>query len=281
VPSFVPAFATAAWRYRRITRQLNTDFWDTASDTAHSLYVGSYGRDTAAHGVSDLDVSFVLPVRLYHQYNGYQTNGQSALLQAVRLSIQNTYSASNTFGDGQVVVVAFNDNITFEILPVFETTDGVVWAYPNANNGGSWKSCNPRAEIAAIKSRNSATNGNLKCVCRMMRVWRDYCSVPISGMLIDTLSYQFIENYEHRDKSFLYHDFMARDFFEFLSKQDQQQTWWRAPGSGSYVARTGIFEHKARSAYLRSLEAIAYDASGNDWSRRQKWRDVFGSLYPA
>jgi hypothetical protein len=36
-------------RYKRITRQLNTDFWNTDSDTAHSLYVGSYGRDTAAN----------------------------------------------------------------------------------------------------------------------------------------------------------------------------------------------------------------------------------------
>ena len=26
-----------------------------------------------------------------------------------------------------------------------------------------------------------------------MRVWAGYCSVPISGMLIDTLAYQFIE----------------------------------------------------------------------------------------
>lgn len=36
-------------------------------------------------------------------------------------------------------------------------------------------------------------------------------------MLIDTLAYQFIENYVNRDKAFLYHDLMRRDFFEFLS----------------------------------------------------------------
>jgi hypothetical protein len=60
----------------------------------------------------------------------------------------------------------------------------------------------------------------------MMRIWRDYCSVPMSGALIDTLAYQFIENYQYRDKSFLYHDFMARDFFDFLSKQDEKQTVW-------------------------------------------------------
>jgi hypothetical protein len=46
-----------SYRYRRITRQLNTDFWNTNSDTSHSLYVGSYGRDTAAKGLSDLDMA--------------------------------------------------------------------------------------------------------------------------------------------------------------------------------------------------------------------------------
>src|SRR3954469_4634784 len=136
-------------RYKRITRQLNTDFWTTASETAHSLYVGSYGRDTAAKGVSDLDIAFILPNALYHQYHAYTTNGQSALLQAVKKSIRNTYSTSDSFGDGQVVVISFTDNIKFEILPVFESSDGQSWVYPNANSGGSWKSCNPRAEIAA------------------------------------------------------------------------------------------------------------------------------------
>jgi hypothetical protein len=43
--------SSISYRYRRITRQLNKDFWNTESETAHSLYVGSYGRDTAAKGV--------------------------------------------------------------------------------------------------------------------------------------------------------------------------------------------------------------------------------------
>jgi hypothetical protein len=113
-----------------------------------------------------------------------------------------------------------------------------------------------------------------------MRVWADHCAVPISGMLIDTLAYQFIENYEYRDKSFLYHDFMARDYFDYLYKQDEKQTVWRAPGSGSHVNRNGVFEHKARSACLRAVEAINYNDEKHTWSRRQKWREVFGTLYP-
>jgi hypothetical protein len=80
--------SSISYRYKRITRQLNTDFWNTDSDTAHSLYIGSYGRDTAAKGVSDLDIGFVLPNALYHRYNRHEGNGQSALLQVVKQSMQ-------------------------------------------------------------------------------------------------------------------------------------------------------------------------------------------------
>lgn len=205
--------SSISYRYRRITRQLNTDFWNTTSENAHSLYVGSYGRDTAAKGVSDLDIGFILPNAVYHRYNAYQGNGQSALLQEVKRSIQRTYRTSESFGDGQVVVINFDDGVTFEILPAFVNKNGESWTFPNANGGGNWRICNPRAEIAAIDIRSRATNRNLKYLCRMMRIWRDYNNVPLSGMQIDTFAYQFIENYAHREKSFLYHDYMVRDFF--------------------------------------------------------------------
>jgi hypothetical protein len=156
-----------SYRYKRIIRQLNTNFWNSDSETAHSMYTGSYGRDTAATGISDLDIGFILPNAVYHQYHGHVGNGQSALLQAVKTSIRNTYPTSDAFGDGQVVVISFTDNIKFEILPVFENKEGTSWTYPNANGGGAWRVCNPRAEILAIETRNKQTNSNLKRLCRM------------------------------------------------------------------------------------------------------------------
>jgi len=60
---------TIATRYGRLTRRLNTDFWTTTSDTAHSLYVGSYGRNTAIAGFSDVDMTFQLPYSGYERYD--------------------------------------------------------------------------------------------------------------------------------------------------------------------------------------------------------------------
>lgn len=43
-------------RYHRITKRLNCDFREIDNDNLYSLYVGSYGRDTAIH-VSDIDIN--------------------------------------------------------------------------------------------------------------------------------------------------------------------------------------------------------------------------------
>jgi hypothetical protein len=268
-----------SYRYTRITTQLNIDFWKTDSDTAHSLYVGSYGRDSAAVGISDLDVSFQLPNDIYHQYNAYQSNGQSALLQTVRASIQKTYANSYVGGDGQVVCLNFTDGIRFEILPVF-LNNANTFTFPDSNGGGTWKTCDPRSEMSAFTARNTLTNGNLKALCRMMRVWKKYHNVPISGMLIDTLAYNFIDTWGHKDKSFLYHDYLARDFFEHMSNTTPNQAYWRAPGSGSYVYSQGNFRTQAAASHADALRAIQYGTNGNDWSYRQTWRAIFGPTFP-
>lgn len=270
---------TISSRYKSITRRLNTDFRESDSDTAHSLYVGSYGRNTGIRGISDLDMIFEMPSSLYFQYDSHAGNGQSALLQAVRTSMRKTYSSSDVGADGQVVSVSFQDGITFEVVPVFWNKSDT-YTYPDSNDGGKWRTTNPRAEIEAIRSRNVICNNNLIPLCRMMRAWKDQWQVPIGGLLIDTLAYQFIESYTYRDKSYLYYDFFCRDFFRWMSEQDEKQEYWKAPGSGQYVFGKGLFQYKAKRCYNISLEAIAHDTAKEEWSAKKKWRDIFGTAYP-
>ena len=272
---------TISSRYKAITRRLNTDFWSTTSDTSHSLYVGSYGRNTAISGFSDLDMVFELPSHLYYQYDKHSGNGQSALLQEVRASMQRTYSSSSIGGDGQVVVVNFKDGITFEVVPVFSNNAGA-YTFPDSNGGGSWKTTNPRPEIAAIQTRNRLCNGNLILLCRMMRAWKRKWNVPIGGLLVDTLAYQFIDGWNHKDESYFYHDFMCREFFRFMKDQDRAQTFWKTPGSGQYVYRKDLFQWKAGRCYNISLEAIEHETADpkREWSAKQKWREIFGNSFP-
>ena len=272
---------TISSRYKTVTRRLNTDFWNTTSETSHSLYVGSYGRNTAIQGFSDLDMIFQLPYSVYVTYNNYSGNGQSALLQAVRQSILRTYSTTNIGADGQVVQVPFNDGITFEVVPVFDNKDGS-FTFPDTNDGGRWRTTHPKPEIEAIRSRNNYCNGNLIRLCRMMRSWKNEWAVPMGGLLIDTLAYQFIVDWQNKDKSYLYYDFMCRDFFRFMADQGRTQQYWRAPGSNQYVYRKGLFEWKATRSYNLACEAIAHETATpkQEWSAKRKWREIFGTSFP-
>ena len=45
IPSSVRSLISM--RYQTLTRAVNLEFWNSSSNSAHSLYVGSYGRGTA------------------------------------------------------------------------------------------------------------------------------------------------------------------------------------------------------------------------------------------
>lgn len=270
---------TISTRCRTITQRLNRDFYSSESEIYNSFYGGSFGRGTAIDTTSDVDLLFELPSSVYFQYDGYTGNGQSALLQAMKNSLQKTYSSSYLGADGQVVVIRFTDGIVFEVLPVFLNTSNS-YTFPDSNDGGSWKTTDPKPEIKAIQDMDNICNNNLKRLCKMARAWKAEWNVPIGGLLIDTLAYNFFNNWTYRDKSYLYYDWMSRDFFYSLSQCDPNQSYWHAPGSNRYVWRDGGFEYKAKQCYNLTEDAIQQESDGNQWTSRQTWRKIYGTTFP-
>lgn len=269
---------TVSNRYKSITKRINIDYWGSNSETINSLYVGSYGRGTAIH-LSDIDMLVQLPYEIYKKFDGYSGNGQSALLQEVKKVIEKTYAISSLKSDGQIISIPFTDGINFEVLPAFINKDGS-YTFANTNNGGSWKITDPKAEIKEINSMNALCNKNLKRLCRMARAWKEKNNVSIPGMLIDTIAYNFISTYAYKNKSYLYYDFMSRDFFDYLSTRDQNQQYWKAMGSGRYIYRTGNFENKSGLAKNISIEAIEKMNLGYTTTAVNKWREIYGSKFP-
>ncbi len=265
-------------RYYQITKRINTYYRGTTSETAYSLYVGSYGRGTEIW-TSDIDILVQLPSTTYNRFDDYLGNGQSALLQEVKSVLQKTYSTSYIKGDGQVIGINFSDSINFEIVPAFLCDDGI-FMYPDTHNGGSWKKTDPKKEISAMVARNTETNKNLVRLCRMARAWKNKCDVEISGILIDTLAYKFIDSWSYKDKSYLYYDFMSRDFFKYLMEINEDTSYWLAPGSYRYVSKTGDFQSKAKIAYENALKAISCEVSDMPISAKSKWREIYGTKFP-
>jgi predicted nucleotidyltransferase len=268
-----------SYRAKQITKRINLDYRLLDSDTRYSLLVGSYGRGTDIH-TSDIDMVVELPSWVYDQFNSYSSNGQSALIQSVKNTIQKTYSTSYVSGDGQVIKLNFSDGICFEIVPAFINTDEKSYMYPDTNDGGKWRVTDPRAEISAINTGNNLWNKNLKRLCRMARCWKDKWEVPIGGLLIDTLAYRFLSQWSYTGQSYMFYDWMTRDFFEFLKNQNSEQLYWLAPGSNQYVWGKGLFQYKALRCYNLSVEAIKYETDNMPYSANSKWREIYGIKFP-
>ncbi len=267
---------TISKRCKAITLRLNKDFWGSESEVDHSFYTGSYGRGTATRGCSDIDLLMVLPVELYEKYKAYTSNGPSALLQAVKKSIATTYSTTDIGADGQVVVVSFTDGVQFEVVPGF-AAEGGGYIFPDSNNGGSWKFTNPKPEIRAVQELNEATKGNMVNLCRMVRRWRDQHGVYMGGLLVDTFCYKFLSEWAHKERGYLFYDWMTRDFFRYLSEIDDTQEYWIAPGSGQRVNRKGSFSKKAKAAYEQAVKAIEHEGKGQETSANTCWRAIYGT----
>jgi hypothetical protein len=270
--------STISTRYLGICTRLNKDFWKMDTDSG-GRHIGSFGRNTANGWISDIDMLFEMPLSVYNTYNGYTTNGQSALLQAVKNSIATTYPSTSLKGDGQIVEVKFTDGMKIEVLPAWKNSDDS-YTFADSNGGGSWKITNPIPEIKAVANGEILTSNNLRHLCRMTRAWKNYCNVPIKGLLIDTLAYRFLISWAYKDKSYLYYDWMCRDFFEYLKNQATNQTIWYAIGSSQVIYNPDNFRYKATVAFNITKEAIQSQKDNKEWSAKQKWREIYGTRFP-
>ncbi|MCU7843531.1 MAG: nucleotidyltransferase [Candidatus Thiodiazotropha sp. (ex Monitilora ramsayi)] len=259
-------------RYGEITASLNKKFRDTESKDTNSLQVGSYGRWTAIKGISDLDMLYIMPKG---KWDDYKDGKQSQLLTDTKDAIKIRYPNTNVRVDRLVVTVTYT-NFHVEVQPVFEQDDGS-FIYPDTYNGGSWKVTKPREEIAAMKEFVDQKNKNLRRLCKMARAWKNKHGVGMGGLLIDTLAYNFLSSTSDYDgKSYLYYDWLSRDFFKYLMDQPNQDHY-KALGSRQNVKVKKKFQRKAKKAYELCLKAIE---SGDSDKAHDKWKKVYGRPFP-
>lgn len=268
------AATTVASRRDEITKTLNKDFRSVEGSTANRLMVGSYGRNTAIRGVSDLDMIYILPPSLRSCYDS--ETGPRRILNRVRDDLKARYRDTDVRVDQCVVRLQFTSNkFKFEVQPAFENEDDS-FDYPDTKSE-NWKVTKPRAEITATKDCNDRTSKNMRHLARMARAWKDTNGVAMGGLLIDTLVHHFFSSTtEYDDKGTLWFDLMVRDFFEFLMNEPDKD-YYLALGSNQRVVVKKRFQPQAKKAHNRCLEAIAHEGKA---SANKKWREVFGSAVP-
>ena len=72
---------------------------------------------------------------------------------------------------------------------------------------------------------------------------------------------------------------MTRDFFKFLSEQDDNQSYWKAVGSEQIIYPKGRFAYKAKLAYNNAVIAIEKEDKGYTYTANDYWRAIYGSKF--
>jgi len=263
-------------KIKRIVKILNKELYNIDSDIEHSYIIGSFGRDTAIKGVSDLDIIFALPDDLYYTYNAYETNGQSALLQKIRNIIGLTYSQTDIRGDGQVVVIQFT-GFKIELCPAFLESDDT-FTYPDSNDGGSWKVTKPLQENLAMEELNTLSEHTLIRLCRFIRAWKNKFGLKLGGLLIDTWCYDYLkENIQFYDEGFDHFPEIIKDFFNYLSNFSADRRYWYSPGAKQKVYKKININRKVKKSL--EIATAAYDLEDAN-KQSQKYRALFGKAFP-
>lgn len=258
-------------RRDEITKVLNRDFRNIEDGSKYRLMVGSFGRHTAIKGISDLDMVFILPPKIWSEYSG--PTGPKRILERVSRDLKDRYPKTDIQVDQCVVRVQFvTEAFKFEIQPVFENEDRS-FSYPDTYSE-TWKKTRPREETQAIYDRNEKTQGNMRDLARMARAWKNANGVVMGGLLIDTLVYNFLTDRDCYVKSM--YDEMVCDFFEFLGDEDEK-AYYLAPGSNQQVTVRQPFQAKARRAEKGCRTAIEKEETQ---AALREWRSVFGTCVP-
>lgn len=260
-----------------VAKKLNNNYYNLIGDaTSHIYIVGSVGRATSIKGVSDLDILFDLPSEIYTKYDNYETNGQSALLQEVRNVLKVRYPNTDISGDGQVVVIKFS-NYTVELVPGFKQSDDR-FKYPDTHDDGKWKYTDPLPEIDESKSSADDTDGNFRYIANMLRSWKNKQGFKFGGLLIDTLTYNFLNSkIEYKNIGFEDYLDMTKDLFKYLKDLNKEQSYWYALGSNQKVYNydNGKFITKAKKAY-KKIENLTEQSS----NMNKELRKLFGTKFP-
>jgi len=264
-------------RHTAMRKKLETEF-----PGSRTFIVGSYAKNTSIRPPSDLDIFLVLPQSFWDNYNSFPRlfrNTQSELLQDVKTKIQKHYPSTTIKADGQVIVVSFNTSFSVEIVPAFEQIFSGRFKICDTSGGGSWKEVDPVGEGSTLTLSNTRTNGNTVRLIKMVKCWKRVCNVPLKSFHLEILVQDFLANYEYRDKSSVYYDWMIRDFFDFLVKKGKSfYLSISHPTTCESMHLGTAWVSKAEMALLRARKAIE---NGEKYSflARAEWRKIFGNWF--
>lgn len=259
-----------------VRASLNRHYWSTSSSTANSLLIGSWRKFTRVRPSRDIDLIFLLPPQVYWRFQHRAGNRQSQLLQEVKSVLVARYSRTTMRGDGQVVVVPF-EHVEVEVAPGFRCQDGSILVC-DANADGSYIWSSAEAEAADLALADASSNGDVRALARMAKLWKRERSVPIKSFVLERLAIEFLRTWPYSGRGPFWYDWMIRDFLAYLISRTDG--WIVMPGTNETIWLGSEWLSRAQTAHRRAVIACDYEWSSLDANADAEWRQIFGPMLP-
>ena len=267
-------------KYKGVVSCLNAAYWGHNSETQNAFCIGSWAKDTRIRPPRDVDLYFVLPLAVYQRFEAYgsSVNKQSALLQEVKSKLLGTYWSSSIKGDGPAVLAGFT-SYNVEIVPAFlyDSNDHSYYVC-DTKNGGRYITTKPLHEVHAIQAADARNNHNVRRLIRMLKCWQARCSVPIKSFYLELLAINFLDQWQYKDQSYFFYDWMCRDFFAWLITTSP--SFVMVPGTWEILWIGDAWKSRAESAYGHALKACDYERTNDMYSAGDEWQKIFGTDIP-
>lgn len=255
---------------------LNRHYYGVSSETENSFLMGSWGKLTRVRPSRDVDILFILPDSVYWQYQARTGNRQSALLQEVKNVLLGTYSQTSMRGDGQVVVIPFNQT-PVEVAPGFRCTNGNILVC-DTNNGGRYITSTAEAEEQSLSASDAHCVGNSRALARMMKQWQREQNVALKSFQLERLAVEFLTNWPCNQRDHFWYNWMVRDFLAYLVGRANNYIFM--PGTNEAIALGDDWLFQAQRAYKHAVTACEHEEANYGILAGQEWQAIFGSAIP-
>jgi len=242
------------------------------------LVVGSYGKGNATQPCTDLDMFFVLPDEVCGRISRLQGNRQSQLLQEVKSALSITFPRTDLSADGQIVLCPF-ETYSVEVVPVLRLNEPGLFLTPHTGDGGSWRTSNPYAEYQHLRAADQLTNMKATHLTMMAKAWKRQCSVELKSVSLEVLASNFVSQWQHKEQTVFYYDWMIRDFFAFLFPYINGRT--RIIGTEEWIELGDSWQTKLQTAYNCALKACEYEKQDDGLNAALEWQKIFGNQLSA
>jgi predicted nucleotidyltransferase len=248
--------------------------------TVKPVLMGSYTRNTAIGGYSDLDL--LVPLRAAEVKWGNELKSSDTVLKTIRGELSSRFYQSDIGRDGQAIVAAFSDGTQIDVVPGFFTAFDRMPVYAIPDGASGWMNTSPIRHNKYLKDADFTSGGKLRRIAQLIKFWRftRTPSVPLSSFHVELLLAS-----EKTCVGVKGYSTCLSDTFALLASRQGRSLQDPVGISGWVTAASTQAKRDALATSLRDSAAHARSAhlaelNGDTEEAIRQWNIVFNGCFP-